>query len=158
LAGEITEIGVGEFTVTIEGNSQIVVEVSEDTSYLGALESFSDLEVGMDVAVAGHRSGEGTMVARVVATRDDLPFGTRIGGEVTAVGTDSISIETPRGEAFTFGVTADTDFLSRQNMVASLGDIEVGDHVMVLYEQADEGTLTSNVILVGGPPPETESN
>jgi hypothetical protein len=29
---------------------------------------------------------------------------------------------------------------------------------MVLYEQADEGTLTANVILVGGPPPEIESN
>jgi hypothetical protein len=58
LAGEITEIGEGEFTATIEGNSQIVVEVSEDTSYLGVLESFSDLEIGLEVVVAGHRSGE----------------------------------------------------------------------------------------------------
>jgi hypothetical protein len=94
LAGEITEIGEGEFTVTIDGNSQIVVEVSEFTSYLGELESFSDLEIGLEVAVIGHRSGKGTLVARVVATRDDLPLGTQIGGEGTVVGTDSISIET----------------------------------------------------------------
>lgn len=155
ISGEITAIGTDEFTLTTEGNQAIAVNVTEFTSYLGSLDGFADLEVGLDVAVAGRRSGEGTVEARVVVTRDDLPVGTPIGGEVTAVGSDSLTIENPRGGTFTFDVTADTDFLSRENNVASLGDVETGDHVLVLFEQASGGSLSANVIMVGGPAPES---
>ncbi len=153
LSGEITGVGENQFTLTTEGNITVTVEVSDLTSYLGSLDSFSDLEVGLDVAVAGRRSGEGSVDARVVIARDDLPIGTPLGGEVTAVGGDSLTIETPRGETFTFDVTADTDYLSRENNVSSLSDIDVGDHVLVLFEQASSGGLTANVIMVGGPAP-----
>src|SRR3990172_9090660 len=66
--------------------------------------------------------------------------------EVTVVGSDTLAIETRRGETFTFDVTADTDFLSRDNSVTGLAEIEAGDHVMVLFEQSDSGGLTANVI------------
>lgn len=148
LSGEITAIGDEQFTLTTAGNNEVTVEVDESTSYLGSLDGFDDLEVGLDVAVAGQRSDERTVLARAVAARDDLPFGTRLGGEVTAVGTDTLSIETRLGESFTFDVTAETDFLSRDNSVAGLADIEVGDHVMVLFEQSDSGGLTANIIFV----------
>jgi hypothetical protein len=154
LSGEITAVGTDQFTLTTEGNQAVTVEVTEFTSYLGSLDSFADLEIGLDVAVAGRRSDEGTVEARVVVTRDDLPIGTPMGGEVTAVGSDSLTIENTRGGTFRFDVTADTDFLSRENNVTSLSEIEVGDHVMVLFEQASGGTLSANVILVGGPVPE----
>lgn len=151
LSGEITAVGADQFTLTTEGNQAVAVEVTEFTSYLGSLDSFADLEVGLDVAVAGHRSGDGGVEARVVITRDDLPIGTPMGGEVTAVGSDSLTVENPRGGTFTFDVSADTDFLSRENNITSLGEIEVGDHVMVLFEQSSSGTLSANVIMVGGP-------
>jgi hypothetical protein len=153
LSGEITAIGAEQFTLTTVNNTEISVEVNEFTSYSGSLGSFADLEVGLDVAVAGHRSGEGSIEARVVLARDDLPIGTPMGGLVTAVGSDSLTIENPRGGTFTFDVTADTDFLSRENNVSSLSDVEVRDHVMVLFEQASGGGLTANVIMVGGPAP-----
>ena len=158
LAGEITEIGDAQFTLATANNAEITIEVNGFTSYLGTLDSFGDLEVGLDVAVVGQRSGEGTLVARAVATREDLPLGTRLGGEVTAVGVDTLTIETRLGESFTFDVTPDTDFLSRENTVTSLGDIEVGDHVMVLFEQSTSGGLTANLILVGSPPTDAGSN
>jgi preprotein translocase subunit YajC len=158
LSGEITAIGDNQFTLTTAGNNEVTVEVDESTSYLGSLDGFDDLEVGLDVAVAGQRSDEGTVLARAIAARDDLPFGTRLGGEVTAVGSDTLTIETRRGETFTFDVTADTDFLSRDNSVTGLEDIEVGDHVLVLFEQSDSGGLTAKVIFVSGPPPEDASN
>jgi hypothetical protein len=158
LSGEITDIGTDQFTLTTVNNTEVSVEVNEFTSYLGSLGSFADLEVGLDVAVAGHRSGEGSVEARVVITRDDMPIGTPMGGEVTTVGSDSLTIENPRGGTFTFDVTADTDFLSRENNVASLGDIEVGDHAMVLFEQSTSGNLTANVIMVGGPAPVEQGN
>lgn len=152
LSGEITAIGEDSFTVTTAENNEVTVEVTEFTSYLGELERFADLDVGMDVAMFGHRSGEGTVTARVVAMREDLPFGVPLGGEVTTVSTDSLTIETPRGQVFTFEVTAETDYLSRENAVISIADIEVGDHVMVLYEQASSGELNATVILVGNGP------
>ena len=158
LSGEITAIGDNQFTLTTAGNNEVTVEVDESTSYLGSLDGFDDLEVGLDVAVAGQRSDEGTVLARAIAGRDDLPFGTRLGGEVTAVGSDTLTIETRRGETFTFDVTADTDFLSRDNSVTGLAEIEAGDHVMVLFEQSDSGGLTAKVIFVSGPPPEDASN
>jgi hypothetical protein len=151
LAGEVSTIGEDQFTLITTDNNTFTVEVNDLTSYIGGLESFADLEVGLDVAVVGHRSGEGSLVARVVATRDDLPIGIPIGGEVTAVGADSITIETPRGQTFSFGVSAETDYLSRENDVESLADIEVSDHVMVLFEQSGEGSLVANLIMVGGP-------
>jgi predicted acyltransferase (DUF342 family) len=152
LSGEITAIGEDSFTVTTAENNEVTVEVTEFTSYLGELESFADLDVGMDVAMFGHRSGEGTVTAHVVAMRDDLPLGVPLGGEVTTISADSLTIETLRGQVFTFDVTAETDYLSRENAVISIADIEVGDHVMVLYEQASSGELNATVILVGNDP------
>lgn len=157
LVGEITAVGDNQFTMEGPRGGDITVEVDEFTSYLGSLEGFADLEVGAEVAVAGHRSGQGdsqgSVVARVVVLRDELPMGTRIGGEVTAKSSTSLTIETRRGESFTFNVTSATEFLSRENAVTGLADIEVGDHVLVVFEQASSGTLTANLILVAVPPP-----
>lgn len=149
ILGEIIEIGENEFTIEGRTGAEITVEVTELTSYLGALESFDDLEVGMIIGVAGHRSGEGSLVARAIASENDIPLGTRMGGEVTSVGNSSLTIENRRGMTFTFNVTAETEFLSRENEVDGLEDIEVGDHVLVLFEQIDDGTLTAKVIAVG---------
>lgn len=157
LIGEITEIGEEQFSLEGPRGTEFTVEVDEYTSYLGTLVSFDDLEVGMSVAVAGHRSGEGSLVARILVAQDDLPLGTRIGGEVTAIsGTTQLAIETRDGQSFRFSVSAATEFLSRENEVQSLADIAVGDHVTVLYEQTSSGTLAANVIFVAGPPPEAE--
>lgn len=158
LVGEITAIGNDQFTLVGPQGGSYTIEVTEFTSYLGELESFADLEVGAEVGIAGQRSGEGTVVARVVAMRDELPFGTRIGGEVTAVGNTEITIETRGGQTFTFDVNADTDYLSRENTVQSLADIEVGDHVQILFEQASSGTLTANIIMIGGQPEAAPTN
>ncbi|MEX1247617.1 MAG: DUF5666 domain-containing protein [Anaerolineales bacterium] len=153
LSGEILSVGDDQFTMQGPWGSEVTVEVDEFTSYLGSLESFADLEVGAEVAVAGHRGGEGGLVARVVVLREELPMGTQIGGEVTATSGTTLTIETRRGESFFFNMTSATEFLSRENAVQGLADIEVGDHVMVLFEQASNGTLSANLVIVAGPPP-----
>ena len=129
----------------------VSIEVSDTTSYLGSLNSFADLSVGDNIAVIGQRSGEGYVDARVVVLRDDLPMGARLGGEVTATTSSTLTLQTPSGETFKFNVTSSTEYLSRDNSVAGISDIEVGDHVMVIFEQASSGTLSANLIAVGGP-------
>lgn len=151
LIGEITSMGDSEFTLVAANGGSYTIGVDEATAYLGSLAGFEDLEVGLEVGIAGPRNEEGGLLAHVIALREELPFGTRIGGEVTAVSSTRISIQTRQGEAFTFAVTADTDFLSRISDITSLADVGVGDHAMVIFQQTSSGSLTANVILAAIP-------
>jgi hypothetical protein len=149
--GEITAIGNSEFTLVGPMGGSYTVTVDEFTAYIGSLSAFVDLKVGAEVGVVGPRNDDGSLQAHIIALRDELPLGTRTGGFVTAVGSSKISIETRQGEAFSFAVTANTDFLSRIDDIHSLSDVEVGDHVMILFEQAASGSLTANLIVVALP-------
>lgn len=151
LVGEITSVGDSEFTMVGPMGGSYSIAVDEATAYLGSLAGFEDLKVGLEVGVVGPRNDDGSLLANVIALREELPFGTRIGGTVTAVSGSQISIETRMGEAFTFAVSADTDFLSRISDITSLTDVEVGDHVMIIFGQTSSGSLTANVILVAVP-------
>jgi hypothetical protein len=130
----------------------ITVTVGDTTSYIGSLTAFADLHVGDEVAVDGRRS-EGGLEARVIIDADSLPLGIPVGGEVTTVTSSKLTIELRDGLSFSFTVDASTDFLSRDNAATSIADVKVGDHVVVVFDQATSGTLTANLILVGGEPP-----
>ena len=134
LGGEVIAVGDDQFTLLLRNNVEVTIEVTEDTSYLGDLESFDDIEVGLTVRVAGQRSGDESIQARAVALAPYLGQ-TRAHGEVTGVASDSLTIETRDGEIYTFVVTADTEFHSRDGSVESLSDVNAGDLVVVLYEE-----------------------
>jgi hypothetical protein len=154
LVGEITALGDNQFTMEGSQGGRYTFEVGELTSYLGSLTGFADLKVGDEVAIAGQRSGarNGNPVAHVVVLSDELPTGIPTGGEVTATTSSSLTLETRRGDVLKFNVTADTEFLSRANAVDGLADIALGDHVMVLFEQASSGSLNATLIMVGQGP------
>ncbi len=149
LRGEITAISAEEFTLETEAGEEHTFMVDDETRYFGDLEGFDDLEVGLSVAVAAMRNGEDTPLAKAVGAGEILDA-TRAGGEITAIGGNSIAIETRDGEELTLEVTADTEFVSRDDTVSSLDDLEVGDHVMVAYEE-DDSDLVALVIASGGP-------
>jgi hypothetical protein len=74
-------------------------------------------------------------------------------GEVTAIGSSSISIEDLRsGETNTFEINASTEIMD-DGETAKVGDIEVGDNVMVVPDDADEAVAARIVInpAMGGP-------
>lgn len=148
LRGEITAIGTDEFTVQPTEGDELTISVDADTRYAGDLESFDDLEVGMSVGVALAR-GEGQVLAKAVVS-GALLDAERARGEVTDVGSDSLTIETRDGDSLTFEVTGDTEFHSRDDSVASLSDISVGDHAKVIYEE-DGSSLMALVIGSGTP-------
>jgi hypothetical protein len=153
LKGEIISIAsTTSFTMSGPDDHDITVTVGDTTSYIGSLTAFADLHVGDEVAVDGRRS-EGGLEARVIIDADSLPLGIPVGGEVTAVTSSKLTIELRDGLSFNFTVDASTDFLSRENAVTSISDVKVGDHVVVVFDQASSATLTANLILVGGEPP-----
>jgi len=149
--GEITSIGADQFTMLTRSELEVTVMVDEDTNYFGDLESFTDLEVGMQIGAAGMREGEGTFLAKAIFAGDRLEDIRRAGGEVTDVGNSSLTIENREGETLTFEVDENTRFKSRDGEVEGLSDIEEGDHVALLYLVADNGDLVAKVIGVGGP-------
>lgn len=149
--GEIISIGDDEFTMLIRLEVEITVLVDEDTKYLGDLESFADLEVGMQIGAAGKREGEGTFLAKALFAGERLGDLSRAGGEVTDVGNSSLTIETRDGETLTFEVNDQTRFKSRDGEVQELSDIEEGDMVLVIYLENDSGDLVAKAIGVGGP-------
>lgn len=149
LRGEITAVGAEEFTIETINGDEITLAVDAETRYLGDLESFSDLEVGLSVGVTALRDAADTPLAKAVTAGAQLDA-TRSGGEVTEVVSDSLTIETRDGESLTFEVTADTEFHSRDGSVTSLSDISVGDHAMVIYEE-DGSSLVALVIGSGTP-------
>lgn len=159
ITGEITAIADGQFTMTgRDEDTELTVLIDEETAYIGTAESLSDLAVGDEVAVAGKRGDEeGTLDARLIMLASDLPLGIPVGGEVTAVTSNELTIELRDGISLTFAVDSAVDFLSRDNSVASITDVVAGDHVVVVYEQNADGTLTAKLILVAGEPPEGDS-
>ncbi|MDA1330147.1 MAG: DUF5666 domain-containing protein [Chloroflexi bacterium] len=152
LRGEIVELGDNQFTLLTRNETRVTVEVDEETSYFGALEEFSDIEVGMLVGVAGQRSGEETILARAVGAGEPRGDKLRAFGEVTDVSTDSLTIETRAGETLSFLVTDETRFHSRDGEVESLSDIEEGQKAMVIYIENSDGDFIAAGIGIGGPP------
>ncbi|MEW6555257.1 MAG: hypothetical protein AB1384_13345 [Actinomycetota bacterium] len=74
-------------------------------------------------------------------------------GEVTAVSSSSISVEDVRsGEASTFEIDSSTEILD-EGETAGVGDIEVGDSVMVIPGDSDESVAARIIInpAMGGP-------
>ena len=149
--GEITAIGDEQFTMLTRSDVEVTVLVDEDTKYFGDLESFGDLEVGLQIGAAGMREGEATFLAKAIFAGDRLEDLRRAGGEVTDVGNSSLTIENREGETLTFEVDENTRFKSRDGEVEELSDIEEGDHVGLLYLVADNGDLIAKVIGVGSP-------
>lgn len=154
LVGEVTAIGEEEFTLLTRNDVEITVLVDDETRYFGDLESFADLEVGLKVGVAGRRQGDQTVLAKGIASADDFPRARRARGEVIDVGALSLTIETRSGESLTFIVNDETRFFSRDGEVEGLSDISEGDHVGVLFVEADNGALLAKGIGVGGPKPD----
>jgi len=72
--------------------------------------------------------------------------GERVGGEIVALSGDKLSLESPDGEVFEFTITDDTDVIADGGLEA----LELGAFAFVLYESADNGTLTA--LFVGGQP------
>ncbi len=148
--GEVTSVGNDQFTAEKRNGTEIIFLVDDDTRYFGDLESFNDIEVGLKVAVMGSREGDQSITAKAVGA-GEFPLGQRAGGEVTALDSDSLTIESRDGESLTFQVDGETLFFSRDDQVESLSDIEIGDHAMIQYEEASDGILVAKTIGSGTP-------
>lgn len=71
------------------------------------------------------------------------------GGEVTAIGDSSLTLETPNGDSLTVNVSDETVVrLVESQSDGSLSDIEVGDNVRVRGQRNDDGSVDAVAIMV----------
>jgi Domain of unknown function (DUF5666) len=130
VTGTITAIGPGSVTIQADGGSSMTFQASSDV-----LDGF---EVGDAVDVTYYTEADGTLVADDIEPLDDGgDSGDELDaiGVITAVGTDTVSIQVDGGGPLTFEAGPD------------LSDgFSVGDHVDVTYWQDDDGSLVADDI------------
>ena len=158
--GQVTAVGDNTFTLELLNGKTVQIAVDDDTRFRkvgGGEASFADITVGRWVAGAvkpPQEGEEGVLHARVVVIlpEDFDPARwkdvRRYPGKVTAVGNDSLTIQTRNGQSLTFAVTDQTRFRSRDGAVKGLGDLEPDMPVLVIAKD-DNGTLTALAVLAG---------
>lgn len=135
--GEVTAVGANSFTLNMSDGEALIFQVDGSTQYFGEVQSLADLQAGMQAGVAAKKLDDGTLLAVAVRVRAER---IRHAGEVTVVGGNSLTLKTRQGETLTFGVDANTKFLSRDGSVNSLADVEVGMIAVVCAKQLEDGS------------------
>ena len=165
LTGRISEVDTSASTFTLHtrrGDKDVTIIVTNETRFRSreaSIETLADLEPDMLAFVAVKKPGgeidaeqipllEALTVA--AAAQDQLPESDwRITGEVVSVDNSTFTIETPKGKQFTFSVTEDTHFRSRNTQVQSLDDLEAGMKVLVGVEDLGSGQYHAGLVIAG---------
>ncbi len=147
-AGEITGVvpGQGTFTILTRKGDEIEFQTNENTKFRspnGSVEDIHDLKKGMKAFVAAARQDDGTLIALMVAAgnmkdRPNRPeLDVKVGGEVTAVGASSLTIQTRNGESISFSANDSTHFKG----IGALDELEIGMKAAVGANETDDGLL-----------------
>jgi hypothetical protein len=158
-AGEITAVGADSLTLKLRrSGEEITFKVDENTRFRskgGELDGLEDVEVGMVGMVMAARQADGDASAArlasavLLADKEQLPqFDLRLGGKVTDVNGGSFTVENKKGQQYTFTVSADATFRSRQGQVQGVEDIEVGMVLLVGADQLPDGSYQAGLVVV----------
>lgn len=159
-AGKVTGIDLGASSFTIETlrDDELTVVVTDGTQFrsrTGEIQGLEDLEQGMPVVVAGERDAQGELVADVVGvgTPGDRVSRFRAGGEVTRISVSEgvFTLKTRADKELEIQVSDRTRFLSRDNSVQSIDDLDVGMLAQVQGLKGPEGQLHALRVAVGSP-------
>jgi len=149
--GQITALGDDQFTVQLKSGQEKMILVDEQTRYFkadGSAGSFADLQVGLWVA-GRVVSTAGGPLARVVillpAGYDPSRTNVALHGEVTALGENSFTLHTLRGEDRAVAVDSNTAYAGE---VHSFGDLQVGMKAVVGAQKLEDGSLLAVAVAV----------
>jgi hypothetical protein len=146
--GEITALSADSLTLKTAKGASFTVQLDGETVYRdnqGGLVSKADLETGQKVAVAAVHVDEDSWIARLVMILpDDFDPSQRPGrgaiGMVIAVGEESFTLQSRRGDELTFLVDEGTQF---PGYVKNLTELEVGMHAAVAAIENSDGSLVA---------------
>jgi Domain of unknown function (DUF5666) len=153
VSGTVASVGSSSFTVTTRGGSTATVKVTSSTKFSGTgITDLSSLKKGTVVAVYGTGTSSSVTATRVTAGfagagRGGFPGGGRFPGgrpgafgTITAIGSDSFTINSRGGTTETVDVTSATTYSSSAGTLSGLSSLKTGEDVIV------EGTTSGSVV------------
>ena len=142
---EITAINGSNLSLETEDGWTRTITVGGDTTITmgGETAALADLAVGDFIAFAQEREDDGTFT--ITAIKVVLPT---LGGEVTAVSGNTITVTGKDGTTGTIHVDADTTYRENGD-AAALSDIAVGDFVIGEGALRGDGSLDADVVHSG---------
>ena len=157
-AGEITAVGDQSLTLKLRrSGEEMTFSVDENTRYRtkgGELDGLEDVQVGMVgviMASAQEAGAEGEArlaLGVMLVDKEQLPeYDLRVGGKVVAVNATWFTIENKTGERYTFSVSEETTFRSRQGLVRGLEDLEEGMLLLVGADQLADGAYQAKLVV-----------
>lgn len=150
------KLGFGQITITAINGSNLslktddgwtrTIAVGSSTTITkgGQTIAVGDLKVGDQIVFGETKASDGSYTIDQV--RVVLPV---IGGQVTAVGTDSITVDQRGGGSATIHVSATTTYDVDGNASAKLSDITVGSFVVAEGTQRSDGSLDASAVHAG---------
>ncbi len=151
--GKVTAVDSDSLTIETRDGQSLTFTVTDKTRFRsrdGAVKSLDDLKPDMFVLVIA-KDDNGQRIALAVFAGKPERRGERHTGKVTAVGSDSLTIETRDGQSLTFAVTDQTRFRSRDGAVKSLDDLKPDTFVLVIAKD-DDGQRIALAVFAGRPP------
>ncbi len=135
--GEVTKVDGNAITVKEHDGTPKVITVNGSTTYKqgSAAATKSDVTVGSNIDASGKTSGD-TFTAVTVRIHPAVS-----GGEVTAKGTNSITIKDKAGKETTIHVDSATKYKVHGVATASIADIAVGDQIIASGARRTDGSL-----------------
>lgn len=142
---EITAVNGSSLSLETEDGWTRTITVGSDTEITKAGETaaLADLAVGDLIAFAQERQDDGTFT--ITAIKVVLPT---LGGEVTAISGNTITVTGKDDVTSTIHVDGDTTYQENGD-AAALSDIEVGDFVVAEGALRDDGSLDADVVRSG---------
>jgi hypothetical protein len=122
----------------------ISVGTSTTISKAGQPIEVGDLKVGDQIVFGETKASDGSYT--ITAIRVVLPV---VGGQVTAVGTDSITVDQRDGTSATIHVSASTTYDVNGNTSAKLSDVTVGSFLVAEGAQRSDGSLDASAVHAG---------
>ncbi|MGA7616277.1 MAG: DUF5666 domain-containing protein [Thermoanaerobaculia bacterium] len=140
LAGTISVLGDGEFTLTDAGGTDWTIQVTDSTEIRDRNNSLTvaDLQVGWNVKVLGTKVDDTTVSAIRIQVEHDGSTETNadFDGTITSIDASSFVLHTEEGMDVTVDVDSNT-VIREKNQLLAFSDLAVGDEVSV--EGVDEG-------------------
>ncbi|MCY2931512.1 MAG: DUF5666 domain-containing protein [Planctomycetota bacterium] len=157
--GTITAVGEGTVTFQASPDKTVTVAVNEATVVkVGGKEAkLADLQVGMH-AYAVVKEGQPASEIRAYMPKPTAPAAgptPNVGGAITAIGADSITLQPKDGQAVTVSVNAATVY-KVNGKAATLGDVKAGMDLKVgmrAYAFVKEGQPASEIRAYTPKPP-----
>lgn len=157
-AGKIVDVDLGasSFTIDTLRKGELTVIVSDTTQFRsreGEIEDLADLEAGMPVIVAGKLGSSGEILAEVVAVGKpgERPMRFRYRGEITGVAPNdgTFTLKTLAGEEVEINVGDRTRFISRDDSIEGIDDLEAGMLALVQGLKGTGGELNALLVAAG---------